>query len=127
VSEVEATAIPTSAVTLEMIQQAAAKYANVKVVFNTAVTAVANMLEAKRVYDEKPGFFAKLRVDRRFSDARIHMVRLVTHYDLATEYRLKGEAALTELYEIVKAEAEKLLADARAEQAVRELLDLPRS
>ena len=101
--------------TLKMVI-AATEHPTVHWAWDNAVTAVANLLEAVRYYDEKPGFWRGTRIDRREIDATTFLNCFITHYNIHVSqynppgYELKTEADAKAVYEIFKIKAKELLA-----------------
>lgn len=62
------------------VRIAADEYRNVGVAYQNAINAFINFLVEKKRFEAKPGFFARMRLDRRQVDAAHFAGVLLSHY-----------------------------------------------
>jgi hypothetical protein len=103
---------------------AAEKYKNIGLAYENAVATCVNLLVEKKRYEAKPGFFAKLRFNRRVFDAQHFAGVLLATYSAVTDH-VSDASDVENISTIITEKAERIVRradqDARGRQVNRDL------
>ena len=94
-------------------------YKNVGLAYENAVATCVNLLVEKQRYEAKPGFFAKLRLNRRVVDAKNFAGVLLATYNAVTDH-VADASDVEIIFTIITDRAKRIVRRADQEERIRQ-------